>query len=123
MRSWLWYAGVGLAVTLLAAAVAVTLVAPAARAGVWFAAGLSYALQLVAFGAMQALRSNAQLFLIGWGAGMLLRFGAVGAVAFWLSRSPVLPRDVTLISLVSFVVLLLFLEPLFLKQGRAQDKG
>lgn len=123
MRSWLSYAGVGLVVTLLAAAVAATLVAPASRAAVWFAAGLSYALQLVAFGAMQALRHDPQRFLIGWGAGMFLRFGAVGAVAFALTRWPVLPRDVTLISLVSFVVLMLFLEPLFLKQGRAQDKG
>ena len=53
---------------------------------------------------------------------VVLRFGAVGAVAFWLSRSPVLPRDVTLVSLVGFVVVLLFLEPLFLKQGRAQER-
>lgn len=122
MRSWLSYAGVGLAVTLIAAAVATSLVAPAARPAVWFGAGLSYALQLVAFGVMLALRRDAQLFMIGWAAGMVLRFGAVGAVAFWLSRSPVLPRDVTLVSLVGFVVVLLFLEPLFLKQGRAQER-
>lgn len=119
MKGWLAYAGVGLVVTLLAAAVATALVDPGARSAVWFAAALSYLLQLVAFAAMLALRRDPQLFMIGWAAGMALRFGAVGAVAFWLSRSPVLPRDVTLISLVSFVVVLLFLEPLFLKQGRA----
>lgn len=119
MTSWLSYAGVGLVVTLLAAAVATALVAPGARTAVWFAAALSYGLQLAAFAALLWLRRDPQLFLVGWAAGMVLRFGAVGAVAFWLSRAPVLPRDVTLVSLVGFVVLLLFLEPLFLKQGRA----
>jgi hypothetical protein len=110
---------VGLVVTLLGAAIGTALVAPAAHGAVWFAAALSYGLQLAAFAAMLALRRDPQLFLIGWAAGMVLRFGALGAVAFWLSRTEALPRDVTLISLVTFVVLLLFLEPLFLKQGRA----
>ena len=119
MKSWLSYAGVGLVVTLLAAAAGAALVGPEGRLAVWFAASLSYVLQLAAFAAMVALRDHAQLFLLGWAAGMMLRFGAVGAVAFWLSRAPVLPRDVTLVSLVTFVVLLLFLEPVFLKRGRA----
>lgn len=119
MRSWLSYAAAGLVVTLLAAAIATTLVAPGGRAAVWFAAAVSYGLQLAAFAAMLALRKDPQLFLIGWAAGMVVRFGALGGIAFWLSRTEALPRDVTLISLVTFVVLLLFLEPLFLKQGRA----
>lgn len=119
MKSWFSYAAAGLLLTLLAALVAAALVRPEARAAVWFAAGLSYVLQLAAFGAMVALRSNPQLFMVGWAAGIVLRFGAVGVVAFWLSRSAALPRDVTLISLVAFVVLLLFLEPVFLRRGRA----
>ena len=108
-------------VTLVAAFVATAVVGAEGRAGVWFAAGLSYVLQLVAFGAMLAWRGHPQLFLLGWVAGIGLRFGAVGAVAFWLARTHVLPMDVTLICLVVFVVLLLFLEPVFL--GRAGPSG
>lgn len=122
MKRWLSYAGVGLLVTLLAAAVATALAGPGARPAIAFAAALSYVLQLVAFAAMLLFRRDAQLFMAGWIAGMMLRFGAVGAVAFWLSRSSALPRDVTLISLATFVVLLLFLEPLFLKPTRVPDK-
>lgn len=119
MKSWFSYAVAGLLLTLLAALVAAALVGADARAGVWFAAGLSYVLQLAAFGAMVALRANAQLFMIGWAAGIILRFGAVGVVAYWLTRTNALPREATLISFVTFVVLLLFLEPLFLRRERA----
>ena len=119
MKNWLSYAAAGLVLTLIAALAAAALVSADAHNAVWFAAGLAYVVQMAAFGAMQALRSNPQLFMVGWAAGIMLRFGVLGAVAFVLSRRPVLPRDVTLVSLVSFVVLLLFLEPLFLRRGRA----
>lgn len=119
MKDWLSYAVAGLLLTLLAALVAAALVGAEGRAGVWFAAALSWVLQLAAFAALVSLRRNPQLFMIGWAAGIVLRFGAVGVVAFWLSRTRVLPLDVTLLSLVAFVVLLLLLEPVFLRRGRA----
>ena len=119
MKDWFSYAAAGLLLTLLAALVAAALVGADAHSGVWFAAALAYVLQLVAFGVMVALRSNAQLFLIGWAAGIFLRFAAVGAVAFWLTRTRALPLEATLVSLVAFVVLLLLLEPVFLRRGRA----
>lgn len=110
------YAGTGLLLTLVAAGVA-TLVLPADAAGaVWFAAALAYALQLVAFAVLVAVRERHELFLVGWLAGMGLRFLAIGAVAFWLTHDPVLPRGAALLSLVTFVFLLLLLEPLFLRR-------
>jgi hypothetical protein len=99
-------------------AAAGSLLVPSGAAGaIWFAAGLAYALQLVAFGALVAVRGRNELFLIGWLAGLVLRFAAVGVVAFWLSRTPVFPRAAALVSLVSFVFVLLVLEPLFLRRG------
>jgi len=120
VRSWSRYALVGLLVTLLAVLVAFAFVAPAARSAVWFAAGLAYGMQLVAFGALVALRAAPRRFMLGWAGGILFRFGAVAVVAFWLGRSRALPLDVTLVSLVTFVVLLLFLEPCFLHLRRAR---
>ena len=117
MKAWLTYAAVGCAVTVVGAAVGSLLVPSGAVAAIWFAAGLAYALQLVAFGALVVVRGRNELFLIGWLAGLVLRFAAVGVVAFWLSRTPVFPRTAALVSLVSFVFVLLMLEPLFLRRG------
>jgi hypothetical protein len=108
---------VGGAVTVGGAAVGSLLVPGGAVGAVWFAAGLAYALQLVAFGALVAVRGRNELFLIGWLAGLVLRFAALGVVAFWLSRTPVFPRAAALLSLVTFVFVLLLLEPLFLRRG------
>jgi hypothetical protein len=121
VKGWISYAVVGLLLTVLAALLAVAVVGSAGQAGVWFAAGLAYTMQLAAFAALRAARNEPQLFLVAWAGGILVRFGAVAVVAFWLRRQPVLPLEVTLISLVVFVVLLLFLEPVFLR-GRG-DRG
>lgn len=119
MRRWFSYAAAGLLLTLVAALVAAALAGPEGRSGVWFAAGLAYVVQLAAFAALLALRDHVQLFMVGWGAGIMLRFGVIGAVAFWLARTDALPRQSTLLSLAIFVVLLLFLEPFFLRRDRA----
>ena len=117
MKAWLTYAGVS-AVVIAAGALLGIIVAPAGSAGaIGFAAALAYALQLVAFAALVAVRRRNELFLIGWVTGMVLRFGALGVVALWLARSPVFPRTVALVSLVAFVFVLLILEPLFLRRG------
>lgn len=118
MRRWLSYAAVGLGLTLLAALVATALVAGGSERAVWLAAALAYGLQLVAFGMLLAVRDRPQLFLAAWAGGILLRFGAVGVVAFWLARRPVLPPAELLLSLVVFMMLLLLLEPVFLHGRR-----
>ncbi|NJD10840.1 MAG: hypothetical protein FIB01_10570 [Gemmatimonadetes bacterium] len=119
MRQGLSYAAAGLGLVLVAALAAVVLAGGGAARAVGLAALLAYGLQLVAFGVLLAVRADPQLFLAGWGGGILLRFGAVGAVAYWLSRDPELPRAVTLLSLVAFMMLLLLLEPVFLHGRRS----
>lgn|GEM_PF-202681 len=114
VRSWRAYAVCAFAVT---AAVALLLVGVGVgtASAVWFGAGLAYGLQLIAFGALLAVRDRAQLLLAGWLTGMVLRFGAVGLSIFWLSRNAVLPRDPAVLSLAGFMFLLLLLEPVFLR--------
>jgi len=119
VRQWLSYAAAGLGLTLLVALVATALVADLARPGLWFAAGLAYVLQLAAFALLLRVRDHPQLFLAGWAGGILLRFAAVGAAAFWLARTAAYPPAGTLLGLVGFMMLLVFLEPVFLRARRA----
>jgi len=121
VKSWLSYAAVGGVLTAVVAGVAGMLVGSDARA-VWIAAAIAWVIQLGAFGLMVALQSQPQLFMIGWLAGMMVRFGAVGVCAFWLSRTAALPLGTTLLSLVGFLFLLLLLEPLFLRHGRYDQR-
>ncbi len=114
-KAWLAYAVTGLAVLVVAAGLGTLLVSDEAVPALWFSAGIAYGLQLIAFAGLVMVRNRAQLFLAGWLTGMALRFGAVGGVAWWLSRSAVLPREAALVSLVAFVFLLLILEPIFLR--------
>ena len=115
LKAWLAYAVAALVVVGVAAGVGTLLVSKEVVPAVWFAAGVAYALQLIAFAGLVMVRNRAQLFLAGWLIGMALRFGAVGGVAWWLSRSAVLPREAALVSLVGFVFLLLLMEPMFLR--------
>ena len=114
-RSWLAYAAAALALLSIAAGVATLLVSGAAVKAVWVSAALAYVLQLIAFAGLVAVRESPQLFMAGYLAGMALRFGALGGVAWWLSRSAALPREAALLSLAAFVFLLLLLEPVFLR--------
>lgn len=117
MRAWLSYAGAGLVVVLAGAGLATLLVPATAVGAVWFAAWLAWVLQLIAFAGLVAVRERSELFLVGWLSGLVLRFGVVGVVAYWLSRSGVLPLAPALVSLVAFVFVLLLMEPLFLRRG------
>jgi hypothetical protein len=117
LKAWLAYAGAGLAVVLAGAGLAMPFVSGSAASAVWFSAGVAWLLQLIAFAGLIAVRERAELFLIGWLGGLVLRFGVVGLVAFWLSRSAVLPLAPVLVSLVAFVFVLLLMEPLFLRRG------
>jgi hypothetical protein len=111
------YAASGLVLTLAVAGVATLLLPPDGHGAVWFAAGLAYLLQVAAFAALVAVRQRHDLFLLGYLGGLVMRFGAVGAVYLWLRRSPVLPLETTLVGLVAFLFILLMLEPVFLRRG------
>ena len=115
LHSWALYAVTAVLLTATAAAIVSRVVAPADVSAIWFSAALACALQLIAFAGLLWVRNQAQLFLAGWLIGMALRFGALGGVAWWLSRSAALPRAAALLSLVGFVFLLLLLEPVFLR--------
>lgn len=117
MKAWLWYAVVALGVVIAGASIGSLLVDADARPAVWFAGALAYVLQLVAFAALVAVRRRNEMFLIGWLAGLVLRFAAIGVVALWLTRTPVFDRSAALLSLVGFVFVLLLMEPLFLRRG------
>ncbi|HEX6133219.1 MAG TPA: hypothetical protein VFZ24_04515 [Longimicrobiales bacterium] len=117
MRAWLAYAGAGLMVTVALAVVATVFVAREVVGAVWFSAGLAYSLQLVAFAGLVAVRDRSELFLAGWLSGLVLRFGVLGLMAYWLTRSRMFPVGPALLSLVAFVFVLLLMEPLFLRRG------
>ncbi|CAN5811879.1 hypothetical protein BH23GEM9_BH23GEM9_14840 [soil metagenome] len=116
MKAWLSYAAVGLAVVLVGSGLAAALLDPAAARAVWFSGAVAYAVQLAAFAGLVLVRERNELFLLGWLLGLALRFITVGLVAFWLSRDPVLPLRPALLSLVAFVMVLLLLEPIFLRR-------
>ena len=115
VRAWLAYAGAGLALVVLLTIVAAALVEPAVRPAILIGGAIAYVLQVAAFGLLLALRDKPQLFLAGWLGGMVLRFGALGVVLYWSSRTAVLARTPLALSLVGFVFLLLLLEPVFLR--------
>ena len=115
LQAWLVYAVAALVLTAAVAGVVTRFVSPNEARAVWFSAGLACVLQLIAFAGLLWVRNQAQLLLAVWVIGMALRFGALGGVAWWLSRSAALPREAALLSLVGFVFLLLVLEPVFLR--------
>jgi len=116
MRAWGGYALTALGLTALAAALTARLVGESSTTAVWVGAGVALVVQLAAFAALVALRDRGTLFLAGWVGGILLRFGAVGVMGVWLSRTEALPRSAAMVSLVGFVFLLLLLEPVFLRR-------
>ncbi|MGQ0561144.1 MAG: hypothetical protein ACT443_04625 [Gemmatimonadota bacterium] len=115
-KAWAFYAlaAAGVVAVAGASAVAAGIEGPA----LWVGGAIAYVVQLVAFALLVLVRKQPQLFMMAWLAGMLFRFGALGACAFWLSRRGTLPQSTTLLSLVGFLFLLLLLEPLFLRHGR-----
>ena len=115
LRAWIAYALAG-AVVIAVAALGISLVAgPHVTRAVWVSAAFAYALQAIAFAMLLLVRDQTQLFMAGWLGGMVLRFAAVGGVAFYASRFTALPLEALLLSLVGFVFLLLLLEPVFLR--------
>lgn len=115
VRAWTAYAATGLALVVMVTFVAAALVEATVRPAIAIAAIIGYVLQLAAFALLLALRDKPRLFIAGWLGGMLLRFGTLGVLLYWASRTAVLPRGPLVLSLVGFVFLLLLLEPVFLR--------
>jgi hypothetical protein len=115
LRAWLAYA-LTAAVVVVVAALAISLLGgPSINRAVWLAAAFAYGLQAIAFAMLLLVRDRTELFMAGWLGGMMLRFAAVGGLAFYASRFTTLPLAALLLSLVGFVFLLLLLEPVFLR--------
>jgi hypothetical protein len=115
IKAWLAYAAAGLLATSLVAIVVIAVSPSQNSRAIMTAAVIAYVLQLGAFAALLAVREKNHLFLAGWLGGMLLRFGVVGAMLYWSTRSAALPVMPLVLSLVGFVFMLLLLEPVFLR--------
>ena len=115
LKAWLAYAAVGTVAVVLITIVAVLLAEGPAGRAVMVGAAIALVLQLAAFALLVTVRDKPHLFMAGWLGGMVLRFGGLGLVLFWASRTTLLPRTPVVISLVGFVFVLLLLEPVFLR--------
>ena len=114
MRAFLAY-GAASAALLAVLVVLVTVAVEAADAGsVRLAAVIAWPVQLAAFAALLKGRQGLG-FVTAWGSGMALRFAAVGAAALWVTRTDGRDPATLLVSLVGFVIVLVLLEPLFLR--------
>jgi hypothetical protein len=117
MRAWLLYGGAS-AVTLIVLALGVSAVVPGADAGsVWLAAGFAFVVQLAAFAVLVSSRRRPMGFVVGWGGGMGLRFAALAAMAIWVTVSDVHHAESALLGLIAFVMVLVLIEPLFLRMA------
>jgi hypothetical protein len=114
VKAVLVYGGATGILVFVLAAVVVALVRSAEPAAIRLAAGVAWAVQLVAFGALVAGRRGPH-FLVTWLGGILLRFAVVAGVALWLTRSGAYDAPSALVGLVGFVFVLVLLEPLFLR--------
>ena len=115
LRAWTAYSLTAAVVTVVAAVLISLLGGGGITKAVWLSAGFAFALQTVAFAMLLLVRDRTELFMAGWLGGMVLRFAAVGRLAFDASRCTTLPLAALLLSLVAFVFLLLLLEPVFLR--------
>ncbi len=112
-----WYALAGaLAVALVCAGLGLVLRPEALAAVAWMGA-LAWAVQVALFAPLLAARGRRNAFFAAWGGGTLARFVVLGVAAWWVWHSRALPLAPSLLSLVSFLFLLLLLEPVFFRMG------
>ncbi len=115
MKAWSRYAG---ATAVLGAGLGalVAWVVPGRDAGsVWVAAGVAWAAQLVAFGALVRVRHRPESFIGGWVGGIAVRAVAVVGLAIAVSRSEALVAEPALMAAVGFLFVMTLLEPIFLR--------
>lgn len=117
MRVLTWYALAGAGAVALVCAGLGLLLRPEALAAVAWMGALAWAVQVALFAPLLAARRRRGAFLAAWGGGTVARFAVLGAAAWWVWHSRALPLAPSLLSLVSFLFLLLLLEPVFFRMG------
>lgn len=117
MRAYLGYALTGAGVVAVLAGLLSWLLGPRAAVSVWWAAGLAYVVQLVAFAALLRFRARPNGFLAVWAGGILARLIVVLAGAYWVMRTPALEPAPALLALAGFLFVLLLMEPVFFFVG------
>ncbi len=91
------------------------LLGPQDAAAVRTAAVAAYGIQVVSFAALASARGPG--FFLAWGAGTLLRLGAVLVAGVWLARTQARPPAPLMLGLAGFLFALLLLEPIFFRMG------
>jgi hypothetical protein len=115
MTAWLRYATVSAPVILLLATGAVAVVPGTDTGSVWLAAGVAYGVQLAAFAVLVRGRRRGSGFLVGWAGGMAMRGAALAGMAIWVTVSDTHHAESALLSLIGFAMVLVLIEPLFLR--------
>lgn len=117
MVAWVRYAAVaGVVVVLLALGVA-ALVPGTDGASVGLAAGVAYMVQLAAFAVLVAGKRKGPGFMVGWAGGMAMRGAALAGMAIWVTVSDTHHAESALLSLIGFAMVLVLIEPLFLRMA------
>jgi hypothetical protein len=110
VKGWARYAAAALVIAAGGVAAA-ALAYPAARAAFVFSGLLALAIQWLAFAVLIPARGRPNLVLAAWVFGVLLRLGAVGVVALWLTGGGPYQARPALLTLVGLLTLLALLEP------------
>ena len=85
-----------------------------ARRGILVAGAITYSVQLAAFWALVRFRDTVRGFMWAWAGGIVVRFGALAALAAVVVRGEDLPPAATLLGFVGFLFALLGMEFFFL---------
>lgn len=84
----------------------------------WLAAGVAYGVQLVAFLVLVLVYGRGRPFVLGWVLGTVIRFGALLGLVAWVVLAGSEHPALLLLTLVGVLVVLVLIEPLFLRQRR-----
>ncbi len=115
MKRWATFAAACLTViALLAALLGLLFRSPAERRALWITAGVALVVQLAAFAAVRA-GSKKKNVMVGWGAGIGIRFAALIVWGLAGVSQLGLPQAAALLSMASFLFVTTLIEPLFLK--------
>lgn len=117
MGAWVRYAAVSFGTVVVLALGVAALVPGSDAASVGLAAGVAYGVQLAAFAVLVAGRRKGMGFVVGWAGGMAMRGVALAAMAVWVTVSDTHHAESALLSLIGFAMVLVLLEPLFLRMA------
>jgi len=98
----------------LAAILGIFFRSPLERRAVWLAAGTAFVIQLVSFAAVR-IATQKKNMLVGWAAGIGIRFAAFLVWGLAGVSQLQLPQGAALLSMAAFLFVTTVIEPLFLK--------